>query len=120
MAELSAEDRESLADFAEHADWCDYAEKSEEGCTPDFGCGVWRVRDRLHAAVETLIDRHVTAAVTKALNYAANDIELWRDLSRRRSDDTTRDGRSRSGALQRANAYSRAADIVRNQIPRAT
>ena len=105
MTDLTDEDRNLLAE-AIHANDC--------------GCFDWHADDqedvtyREHASavapvVEQIIARHVAAA----LNEAADEIEAWRGVSERYADDSTNDAVDRSKALQRRNAYDRAARIVR-------
>lgn len=42
--------RDELVALLGHDDWCDYGEKTPEGCEDSFGCGVWRKADRLLAS----------------------------------------------------------------------
>jgi hypothetical protein len=105
MGGLSESERELLATFAEHADWCDYADKSDEGCTPDFGCGVWKFRARLEAAVEQIATAHAAAAVAAFKAEAVAAIEAERDDSSERLMEFE-DGYSEG--------HANAADIVRD------
>lgn len=46
---------EALLQKLGHPGWCDYDAKTEEGCTPEFGCNIWRhTRHLAEAAVAAL------------------------------------------------------------------